>query len=358
MNSLKILQVIPDLDLAGAETMCENLSKELLKNNEVAVISFFNRKTAIAKRLEKLGIKIFYLGKKRGLDLSMIFKIKKIIDDYKPEIIHSHRYAFDYVFLASKLCKHKGFKMVHTVHNVAEKEVPSYRIHFRKLFVKKNDVTYVAISKRIQETISQVYGLDKKDIPIVLNGVDISKCIKINDYSLKNKIVHIGRFSEQKNHKYLIDIFERIYKVYPNFKLVLVGQGELEDDVKNYVKTKKLENNVVFYGTVDSSYKVLNEADMFILPSKWEGIPMTIIEALGTGLPVIAANVGGIPDMIENNKDGFICESIDEYSDCINNLIKNQKLREKIGKNAIKKSFEFSSSMMCEQYLSIYNGEI
>ena len=117
---MKIIQIMPDFGMAGAETMVENLTYGLAaEGHDVLVISLFDLHTAITERIENRGIKIKYLGKKRGFDPSIISKMRKIIKAYQPDVIHTHRYVLPYAFLASM-----GFKAkrVHTVHNVAQKE--------------------------------------------------------------------------------------------------------------------------------------------------------------------------------------------------------------------------------------------
>ena len=117
---MKIIQIMPDFGLAGAETMVENLASGLVaEGHDVLIISLYDLHTAITERLENKGIKIEYLGKKRGFDPSVILKMRKIIKKYQPDVIHTHRYVLPYVFLASMGLK---IKRVHTVHNVAQKE--------------------------------------------------------------------------------------------------------------------------------------------------------------------------------------------------------------------------------------------
>lgn len=358
MKKNRILQITPDLDLAGAETMCEALTIELAKKNEneIAIICFYSRETEITKRLEKIGIKIYYLNKKNGFDFSTILKMKKVINEYKPTIVHTHRYALEYAYLAIKLSKYKNVKIVHTIHNIANKESTSGGISFRKKFMSKKQVTYVGITEIVKESICELYNISSDTVPVIYNGINLKKCIRKNNYKTCKKILHVGRFFEQKNHKFLIQIFEQLLKKDQEFELYLVGDGENKNEIESYVKENKIKN-VFFVGTVSDSYEIMNKSDIFILPSKWEGMPMTIIEAMGTGLPVIAANVGGIPNMIDNGENGYIVSDMEEYVNIILKLKSDDKLREKIGKSAIKKAEMFSSQTMAEKYEKIYNEQ-
>ncbi len=353
---MKILQVMPIFEMAGAQTMCENLVNELIKdkNNKVQIISFFNKECEITKRLENKGIKIYYLNKKRGPDFKLIFKIKKILDEINPDVIHTHLYSLEYIIPAIKLSKIKNPKLIHTIHNIAKKEVPRWLQFFQKYWFKKGKVIPVAISEKIQETIKDLYEINLESIPLIYNGVDLEKCIEKKNYQLNNIVLHIGRFCEQKNHKELIDIFKECLKLNKDLKLYLVGEGELKSDIEKKVEELKLDNNIVFIGHLSECYKIMNKADIFVMPSKWEGMPMTIIEAMGTGLPIVASNVGGLPDMIRDGKEGYIVNSKSEFVDKINKVLCDIELRKEFGKKEIDRGKKYSANKMADEYLKLY----
>lgn len=354
MEKMNILQIIPDLELAGAETMCENLTNELNKNHNVAIISFFSKHTDITNRLEKNGIKIYYLDKKKGPNLKIINKIKNIINEFNPDIIHTHRYCLEYVYPAVKISNKKNVKIVHTVHNIAEKEVPKFRRIIRKMFMI-NKVTYVAISDIVQKTIHNEYKIDYENIPVVLNGINLSNCIIKEDYKNKNILINIGRLSEQKNQIFLIKVFHKIHLKHPEYKLKIIGAGPLEENIKDEIKKYDLQDYIILEKNKASCYSDLNESDIFVMTSKWEGVPMTIIEALGTGLPIVTSNVGGISNMIENEKEGFLLElEEDLFVSKIIELILDEKKRKCMGIAALEKSNVFSSKIMADNYLKIY----
>lgn len=348
----KIIEIIPEFKLAGAETMCENLISSIDKTKyDVIAISLYSNKTAITNRLESQGIKIYYLDKKKGIDLKIFFKLCKILKNEKPNMVHTHLYVLRYSLIPSLLFARKA-KKIHTVHNIAEKEISNGKF-IHKIAFKIFKVVPVAISEIVRESIVKVYKMDLNKIPLVYNGIDLNRCIKKNNYKKTNKIIHIGRFSEQKNHKELVDIFAKCLFFDSSLKLILIGDGENKDQILNYCKEKQILENIEFLGLQDECYKYLTDADMFVMPSKWEGMPITIIEALGTGLPIVAYPVGGIPDMIEENINGFLPENADEFVKDIIKLEKNDKMREKIGRNNANYSSTFSSKTMADAYCNL-----
>ena len=352
----KIIEIIPEFKLAGAETMCENLINAIDKKKyEIIAISLFSNKSPITERLEKNNIKIYYLNKKKGFDLKVFFKLCKIFKKEKPDMIHTHLYVMRYSLLPSILFSKKAVK-VHTVHNIAEKEISKGKI-IHKIAFKIFNVIPVAISEVVKESIIKTYKLNSNKVPLIYNGINLDNCIKKKNYKCSNTIIHIGRFSEQKNHVELIDIFNDCLKQNGKLKLLLIGDGEKKDEIHNYCKELGILKNVNFLGLQDNCYSFLNESDIFVMPSKWEGMPMTIIEAFGTGLPVVAYPVGGISDMIINEKNGFLPNNKKDFCNKILKLLEDNNLRKEIGLTNIKDSVNFSSKKMAELYCDLINSK-
>lgn len=354
---MKIVQVMPDFGLAGAETMVENLSCGLAAEGcDVLVISFFDLHTAITERIENRGIKIKYLGKKRGFDPSIISKMRKIIKAYQPDVIHTHRYVLPYAFLASM-----GFKAkrVHTVHNVAQKEQTKVGKNINRVLFRYFNVVPVALSKEIQRTIQEVYGLPDNRIPVVFNGIDLSRCIVKESYARKDTftVLHIGRFMDVKNHELLLRSFARFKGQHSDARLQLLGDGELKENMMQLAGQLNITDAVEFAGLQSNVYPWLHNADVFILPSKFEGMPMTLIEAMGTGLPIIASNVGGIPDMLSSQKEALLIEPKEEkIIEALEMVYSDAKKREYWGRNALQRSSLFSSQATARKYLQLYSS--
>lgn len=357
---LKVIQIMPKFDLAGAERMCETLTMELAgRGISVIVVSLFDAHSAITDNLEKHGIPVIYLHKKPGLDLSIIGKLAQLFRAEKPNLIHTHLYTMQYAIPAAILTGVKG--RVHTVHNVAQKEVKKSAQKLNRLFYKFHNVVPVALSNEIQETIRDVYGIPTERIPVILNGISLEKCIPKSSYTIKDKIkfLHIGRFSAQKNHTMLIEAFDLFQKTFPDVELHLYGTGELEDAVKKQVKQLSLDHKVFFGGLADNVYPILNGADTFLLPSIYEGVPITLIEAMGTGLPVIATAVGGVPSMIEDGREGILVETTKETIAAAMGKMLDENLRKNCGENAIKKANDFfSAEKMGDSYLEVYKKQL
>lgn len=356
---MKIVQVIPFFGFGGAETMCENLTYELINfGHDVIVVSMYDYHSAITERMEASGVDVRYLNKKSGLDFSLFRKLIRILKDEKADVIHTHLYTTKYAIPAAILAGVS--RRVHTIHTVADKEYSYFQRRFNEIFFKCFEVVPVALSEMVKKSIMEEYRLNQNKVPVVVNGINLSKCIKKEGYEFKRtfKIVHIGSFQKVKNHEGLIDAFRIFHEKYSNTELNLIGYGELQKNVENYVKEQGLSESVKFWGKQSSVCTFLNESDVFCLPSFYEGIPMSIIEAMGTGLPIVATAVGGVPDMLDENSALLVEVDSAKIAEAFEKYYSDVELREKHGKAALQRANIFSSKKMAMEYLKIYNRHI
>ena len=354
---MKVLQVMPNFSLAGAEIMCENLVYALTKRGvDVVVVSFYDQRSAITERLEASGIRLYYLGKNMGIDFSMIGKLKKIMQKEKPDVIHTHRYAMQYAVPAAILSGVKA--RVHTVHNIATKEFGKAKRIVANWCYKHHNVCPVALSEIVKATVIEEYGIQNEKIPVVYNGIDLLKCNPKSIYmrSTPFRILHIGRFSEQKNHDMLLHAFAKFHEKHADSELLLLGDGELRPRIEELISDLGLSESVTLIGVQSDVCGFLHDADAFVLPSLYEGIPMTLIEAMGTALPIVATAVGGVPDMLKNGESAMLTSvDVDELVRAFSTLYGSEELRRKLGTAALAASNKFSADEMARKYLEIYD---
>lgn len=334
--------------------MVENLVYALKSCGEnVKVVSLYNCNTPISERLHDSGIEVLYLGKRLGFDYSLVKKISRLVNEEKPDVLHSHLNVLPYLFFATRKTP-----IVHTLHSIASKEQVGYEKIICRYIYKTKRCTPVTISPAMKETAIREHGLFSEKIPVVYNGVDLCKFCPKSNYELHERIniVHVGSLIPLKNHILMLEAIDAVREEFPSVHLCFLGVGTYEERLRQVVAKKHLERTVEFVGLTSNVAKYLSEADAFILPSQYEGMPMSIIEAMGTGLPIIASRVGGIPDMIDDEKSGLLIEpTVEELIKALLRLLCDKTLRETIGTNALKKTAKFSSEYMAKKYVRIYN---
>lgn len=352
---MKILQIIPSFGLAGAETMVQDLIlSQKAMGHDVSAISFFDCDTPITKKLKENNVNIYFLHKKKGHDFFAIKKIRDVVRKLQPEVIHTHLDTV-YSFLAT--IGLENITKIHTVHNIAEKEADSLRQWILRPIYKNKKVTPVALTQKIQETICDVYGLPPENVPIIFNGRDLSSFLAKPEKVFRNikRFIHVGRYAPQKNHERLIEGFAIAHKKYPHIFLDLIGEGELYDTIHKKIIQCGLEKFVRQLGRKQNVADYIADADSFILPSNYEGMPISLIEALACGLPCIVTPVGGVPDIIKNYNNGIFCDaSAQSIAEAMERLICNPRLCNTIAKNARITSQKYSAEGMAHNYIDLY----
>ena len=355
---MRIIQIIPFFGLGGAEIMCENLIYELIKQgHDVTVISMYTRKTPITERLERAKVDLRYLDKKAGFDFSMFRKIKKILREKRPHALHIHLYCVKYAVPAARALRVP--KIVYTVHSIAQKDAGKMARVLNEFFFKVWDVVPVALSKLVRETVVEAYRLPPEKVPFIYNGVNLEKCVSKVSYEVEGeiKILHVGSFYQPKNHIGLVKAFRLVCEKQAACKLYLIGEGVERENIERYVFEHGLKDKVVFLGAQKDVFVYLKEMDIFTLPSNYEGIPLSLAEAMGTGLPIVATAVGGVPDMVTHEESALLT-AVDEkeIAEALLRLVESKELRERLGKNALSRAEAFSAKIMAEKYLEIYGG--
>ena len=304
MERLKVLQIIPSFGVGGAEKLVLDYLTYFDKNAvEIKAISMYgNQNTLYDSLIKENGLDVVYLDKKSGIDLSMVMKIKKVIKEFNPNIIHTHMHTMKYMI--PSLFNNKQVKLFHTIHNDPEKDVGKIDKIFNKIAFKYFNCTPIALTNELADKIKTFY--DHNHTIVVNNGINLEKFknIKANKREIKDKlnlpydsfvIGHVGRFSEQKNHEFIIDIYKRFFELEENSYLILVGDGELNKFIKQKVERLGLKERVKFLGIRKDIPEMLKCMDVFLFPSLHEGFPIILIEAQAAGVRCV------ISDQIDKN---------------------------------------------------------
>lgn len=359
MSEGAVALVIRSFEIAGAENMVVNLAVALKRRGaDIVAISLLNRRSSLCDRLDAAGIPLILLGKRQGLDLSLPRRLREVFTCYKVSIVHTHLPVLKYT-VPAVMGMSKRPKMVHTIHSMAIRETASRVARaFNWICFRSRLVVPVALDEQIQKSIREVYGLGEEQVPVIPNGVDLEQFCGTCERHRANgvvRVLHVGRFMTAKRHATLIEAVAKAVARTDGLQVVLVGDGPLRAEVERQVEGFGLSEKVSFAGLQSTVAGFYQDADIFVLPSEYEGLPMTIIEAMASGLPVIATRVGGIPSLIDDGYNGMLIgKSSDELADALCELAADEELRKLYGGHGLEVSKRFSVERMAVRYERLY----
>lgn len=321
-NKLRVAIVLMQFGYGGAERMVALLASHLpLDELEVKVFCVYGAPmgNVMERMVMEHGVQIEYLGKDRGFSPAHVLKTTRALREFGADVVHTHLGAAMYCAHWAKLT---GRRALHTLHNIPEKEFGSLKRSLMRSLYRSGNYIPVAISERNRELTASYYGLPVDRVEMVVNPVDVEKFSDVNPKPWGERswdFVHVARFGAQKNHKGLVEAVYRVVngigvESMPGLRIALVGDGPLEDEIRALVDERGLQGNVEFLGTRDDVAGVLHDSRCFILPSKYEGLPMSILEAMAAGLPVLATAVGGVPDVVEDGVTGKLIPAGDSVA--------------------------------------------
>ncbi|VVB83561.1 Trehalose synthase [uncultured archaeon] len=291
----------------------------------------------------------------------------------KFDVVHTHVSGHAYILFAGVLCKMRKIKHIHTTH--CPWTDSSFRPWILKPFLFLNDLFFnkfsfsfidkiIAITPWEIETLKK-YVEDKDKITIIPNGVDkiLYKQVKNNEFKKKNNIkekylvLFFGRLNPTKGPEVLARAAINITKQRKDIFFAWIGPDEGKaEEVKRLIKNFP---NMRYFGPIkgkENIAEMYQAADVYVLPSYREGLPLTLFEAMASGLPIIASPVNGVPYEMKKDENGFFSnyQDIESLEKNILRIINNPRLAEKISKNNIVKSKDYSWEDIYKKYMGEY----
>lgn len=303
--------MLPEFGVGGAEMMVVNLMTHLdPERYDVRAVTFFEpRGTRFESELAERGIEVRYLAKRLGFDPRLFRLLQREVREFKPHVMHSHLAVLPYALPA--YLANPRVPAFHTVHNVVEQEADrAGRTAGRLLFGWR--VQPIAVAETVRVGVKRMYGVAA---PVIRNGIDLAKLRAAAPRGPEVRaalgvpegafvFVCVARLMAQKNHALLLDAFAGVARKLPDARLLLVGGGALRQTLEAQAATLGMAEQVSFLGVRDDVPAVLAAADAFVLASDFEGNPLSVMEALAAGKPVVATAVGGVPELVTDGVNG------------------------------------------------------
>ena len=317
---MKILEIIPQLSSGGAERLVVDLCNELSQFHEVTLLLYYNLSdyNFYANEISER-VNVISLNKKKGLDLRLFSQVSLIFNSIKPDVVHMHLHAINYVL--PRILKSSCAKFFMTIHNDAKKECEGWIGEMiRRFCFKSNKIIPIAISDESLKSFRKLYGFDAE---LIYNGrkinfeflqdVDVLNEVTEYKHSLKTKvIINLARFSPVKRQPLIAKVSARLEAEGYDFILLMIGRTD-DDFILQEVEQYNT-SSIKILGEKSNPLQYLKQADAFCLASTYEGLPISLIEALGVGVLPICTPVGGIVNIIKDGYNGYLAEDLSEES--------------------------------------------
>ena len=353
-NRKRIAVIVSNMRVAGGQTMVANLLPYVDAKyfDILLVVLEKERVNKLTKKLSDAHISSVFLGFNASRK-NNYKKFAKQMKSFNPDLVHvnlDRRYSYLWCFLHKK-------PLILTLHSEPARYFKKSVAFLARLVVLRHKLTIVGVSKEISKAIPSAFKIDPKNIDTIYNPVQIPALHKIDSSNeQKTQLVCVARLEPVKNHSLLLKVFAKVLKSFPQTVLTLAGSGPLEKELKKLAKDLDILDNVNFLGNVDDINHLLQQSDVFVLSSKSEALPISILEAMANGLPIIAPRVGGIPELV-TNETGILytVNSEENLFDALLTILVKKQMRKELGKNARTFVTQFTPENIAREYERIYS---
>ena len=322
-NTLHVAHAVLSLDVGGLERIVLDLVREGYHLGQRVSILCLERPGRLASEAEALGVRVVCVHKRPGLRLGTFKQLRDVLDDLRPDVLHTHQVAA--LFYAGSAARSVGVPVVHTEHGnhfARAGWLRTQRMAWLWWWSARHARKFFCVSKDIANELGNRRVVPRHKLEVVCNGIDTEPFGQKSDTEGLRASLQIpgdalvigtvGRLNEIKRQDLLLRAFARVRTQFPSAHLLIVGDGPVRDELQRLAESLALGDWVHFAGYQSQPERYLQAMDVFSLTSRMEGLPLSILEAWATGLPVVASAVGGVPDLIEHGRNGLLFPSGDE----------------------------------------------
>jgi len=365
MEKIKVIHLVEDLKIGGAERVIADIAEGLDSQKFDVTVWCVARGGEIADELNEKGIKVKILGIISYYNPLNILKLARLLRKAKPDIVHIHGYFASVIGrIAAKIA---GILiLINHVHSTYwdYKKRNILMERFLSLFTHK----IICCSKAVKDFVRGLERIKPAKILVIYNGVDEDRLSTFkNASSVKAQfgidsgdsvVGTVSSLTPHKGHKYLFQAAPMILDVLPTTKFLIVGDGILREKLEEQIKNLDLGSSVIFTGTRKNIPDLLSAMDIFVLPScSREGLGISIIEAMAAEKPVVATDIGGIPEVVKNGETGLLVlpRNPEALAQAIIELLRNPKKANTMGKKGrIRFKEKFTNKRMLSEVENLY----
>jgi glycosyltransferase involved in cell wall biosynthesis len=354
------------LRVGGAEVLATRLARQLSDRYRFVFVCLDELGT-LGEQLRQEGFTVEVLGRRPGVDWRISLRLAKLLRREQVALVHAQQYTPFFYALTARLFYGRPVLLF----NEHGRHYPDFprpkRIFVNRLLLRRRD-RVVAVGQAVAQALIRNEGIPAQRVEVIYNGIDLSvflhnghdrRAIRSEMGAGEDDllIVQVARLDYLKDHATAIHALAEVVRCRTNVRLVLVGEGPEEERIAEWIRQRNLASHVRLLGLRSDISRLLSAADVFLLTSISEGIPLAVIEAMAAGLPVVSTNVGGLTETVEDGRTSFLASAGDHVTlaQHILRLAEDPALRRQMGQRGRERAIRlFSERRMHAHYLQCY----
>jgi glycosyltransferase involved in cell wall biosynthesis len=362
-----ICQLLYALNMGGAEVLAARLARGLRRSYRFLFVCL-DELGSLGKELRAEGFPVEVVGRRPGVDWRCSIRLGKLLRRWDVDLVHAHQYAPFFYGLTARLLFHRP-PILFTEHGRSYPDHPRpKRIVANRLLLERRD-RVVGVGKAVRQALIHNEGIPSRRIEVVYNGIDLAHRgagANLREVARQEMgvgpndlvIIQVARLDSLKDHGTALRMLEVVRRQRADARLILVGEGPERERIERQIRRLELAAHVRLLGMRTDVARLLPGADVLLLSSISEGIPLTVIEGMAAGLPVVATRVGGLPEVVEDGVTGLLVSAGDHegLAAQILKLAVDPMLRQRLGQAGSHRALErFFEARMHSEYRRLYD---
>ncbi|MNH77820.1 GDP-mannose-dependent alpha-(1-6)-phosphatidylinositol monomannoside mannosyltransferase [compost metagenome] len=364
----RVLYLITGFDYAGAESQLVHICRSLKSKGYLVQLISMVQPVAYLDELDEMGVEVHSLNMRKGIpDPRAIFRLRRFIRSFKPDVIHSHMVHANLLARVTRLFVPMKL-LICTAHSINEGG------RLRNLLYRITDPLCDLMTNVSQEAVDryiEIKAAPRHKIIFMPNGINLDhfsrseqdRMLLRREMNLEGKFIWLalGRLVPEKDYETMLRAFAGVIRAYPASHLLIAGIGPERSRLEELCRALELEQSVLFLGMRTDVTRLMSAADGYLMSSKWEGLPMVLLEASASGLPIVATDVGGNKEVVHEGVNGYLAKASDpdQLAECmIRVMAKPEEIRFEMGSAGREYvGGKFNINTIVERWENVYGQE-
>jgi L-malate glycosyltransferase len=358
---IRVMQVTWGLVAGGAEMYAFTVAANLDARKYRSVLCAIDKGGALEPEIERQGIPYFVMHRRQGIDLKLMWRLYRLFKENRINVVHTHH--FNQLFYSLMGAKLTGARIVHMEHSV--EFLKRKRLAIALKFLSRFCDKVIAIGSDGARALKELAGIPESKLEIIRAGVDPAGYAESKSdarralglHQAEKIVIIVARLFPEKNHKLLLQAFAEVIDRVENARLLIVGEGVEESAICEAIVKLNLQERVTMMGMRRDVSRLLAAADVFVISSDREGLPIAVLEAMAAAKPVVATAVGDLPMVVKDGETGRLvpAKNAQAMADALVEILNDEERAAQMSANALQAVEAYSLQTMIAKFEALYS---